>query len=207
MSYYRIIIFIAIATIAFGSARYCLAGAKPPEVFVETGICPGEYCRYGLHYIANKDVETYNKPNEIITGSIKKGTKVQSVTGDVYSVPLQVKRVPQRGKIFKNQKWIEAPELDMYANEKLDIDYGEKFYVIRYEAEGYWKAWFKGEIVSLPGIWDLSKLGVPKSTWWVQLKTESGIMNWVKAQPYVNFHEAFKCVDPNCGVWKIEGEP
>jgi hypothetical protein len=70
MSYYRIILLFAIATITFGSARFCLAEVKPPEVFVETGICPGEYCRYGLHYIANKDVETYNKPNGIITGSI-----------------------------------------------------------------------------------------------------------------------------------------
>jgi len=198
MNYPRIIILI-IMVLTTSTANICLAENKPPEVFVENGICPGEYCRYGLNFIALKDADTFDKPNGTKTGFIKKGTRVQTVTGHVYSIPLQVMRVPRRGTIMKEGKWMPAPAPDSYANGKLDIAYGDKFFVMRYIAEGWWVAWHKGKIIEVPEIWDLDKLGKPINTWWVQLKTDKGIPAWVKAEPYYQkFYDNFECFGPKC---------
>lgn len=188
--------------IIIGSVNICWAEMKPPKVYIENGICPGEYCHYGNNYVALKNVDTFDKPNGVKIGIIKKGTKVQSMTGDVYSVPLQVERVPRRGKIFKDGKWIPSPEPDCYANEKLDIDYGEEFFVLRYAAEGWWLAWHNGEIIQVPEIWDTDKLGEPQNTWWIQLKTDKGRKVWVKAEPsYKKFSNSFECFGAKCNEW------
>jgi hypothetical protein len=178
----------------------CRADECTSEVFIEKGICPGEYCRYGQHFVSQEDRDTYDKPNGVITGILEKGAKVQSITGAVYSIPLQVQRVPRRGRIFKDGKWVPAPELDLFADEKLDIAYGESFFVIRYEAEGYWKACHNGEIISVPEIWDVENLK-PKNTWWVQLKNVKGKKFWVKAEPYQQFRRVFRCVGADCNKW------
>lgn len=190
---------LLILAFIIGTTTLCIAEERPPEVFVEKGVCPGEYCRYGIDFTAVSDIDIFDKPNGKKTGTIKTGTKVQSITGDVYSFPLEVKRVPRRGTVFKDGKWIEAPGDDNYANENLDIGYGDRFFVIRYESEGYWKAWHNGNIISVPEIWDSKKEGEPKNVWWIQLKSENGMTFWVKAEPYQAFREAFKCIDPNCG--------
>jgi hypothetical protein len=174
----------------------CLAEETLPEVFVETDLCPAEYCRYGLDLTTSEDMDTFDRPNGTKIGTIKTGTKVLSVTGDLYSFPLQVVRSPRRGTTFENGKWVPAKEADYYAIENIDIAYGEKFFVIRYESEGYWKAWHKGKIVSVPEIWDSGKLGEPHNTWWVQLKTDNSKKVWVKVEPYYQkFYDAFKIND------------
>jgi len=201
MNYQRIALLLMMV-MTIGTANIGLADEKPPKVFIETNKCPGEYCRFGLNFVALKDVDTFDKPNGIKIGSIIKGAKVKSITGDVYSIPLLVERVPRRGTIMKDGKIFPAPEPDYYANENLDIAYGEKFFVMRYIAEGWWVAWHKGAIISVPEIWDIDKLGNPQNTWWVQLKTDNGMNVWVKAEPdYHEFYKSFECVGSDCNVW------
>jgi len=202
MNYRRISLLMMMIVTTIGTVNICWAEKKPPKVYIENGICPGEYCHYGNNFFALINVDTFDKPNGIKIGLIKKGTKVQSIKGDVYSIPLQVKRVPRRGTMFENSNWVEGPNPDIFAEDNKDIVYGEKFYVLRYWAEGTWYAWHKGKIIGVPEMWDKDKLGEPKNTWWVQLKTDKGIKVWVKAEPYYQkFYESFKCFGPKCMEW------
>jgi hypothetical protein len=198
MYHLRLLLLAAIALVAVPTM--CGADECSLDPFIEKDVCPGEYCRFGQSFVSLQNQDTYDKPNGAKTGILKKGSKVKSLTGDVYSIPLKVQRIPRRGKVYKDGGWVPAPEPDLFADQKLDISYGESFFVIRYGAEGYWMACHNGKIISVPEIWDWEKF-TPKNTWWIQLKTDTGQKVWVKAEPYQEFRSAFRCLGPDCDKW------
>jgi hypothetical protein len=91
-----------------------------------------------------------------VVARIAKGEKVQALTGEVHSIPLRV--VAQHdhpdGKIKR----------------------GEVIYILHYMGEGNWKVWHNGELVDIENFSDEGPF--PKYTWWVKVKTASGIVGW-----------------------------
>ena len=129
---------------------------KPPNVYVDKGACPFECCTY-REWEALADVAILDTPNgEKTVGRVKKGEKVEALTGEVHSVPLRV--------VVRH----DYPDSGVKA--------GDAVYVLHYEGEGYWKVWHDGKALSVA---DFSEEGPePKSTWWVKLKTRSGVVGW-----------------------------
>jgi hypothetical protein len=144
-------------------------GEKPPSVHVDAGACPFECCTY-REWVARTDVMLLDSPNsKRVVGRIKKGETVLALTGEVHSVPLRV--VVQQ----------DYPEISVKA--------GDTIYVLHYMGEGYWRVWHDGklgEIQDFPG-----NGAKPKTTWWVQLKTPSGVVGWTVERR--NFDNQDRC--------------
>lgn len=129
---------------------------KPPNVYVDKGACPFECCTY-REWVALTNVTLLDAANgKKVVGQIKKGEKVLALTGEVHSVPLRVV----------------AKEDDPDAGVKA----GDTFYILHYEGEGYYKVWRDGKLVDIQNFSD--KVRQPKTTWWVKLKTRSGVIGW-----------------------------
>jgi len=129
---------------------------KPPNVYIDKGACPFECCTY-REWVALANVTLLDIPNgKKVVGHIKKGEKVLALTGEVHCVPLRV--------IAKGDE----PDAGVKA--------GDTIYILHYEGEGYYKVWYDGKLVDIQNFSDNARQ--PKSTWWVKLKTRSGVIGW-----------------------------
>jgi hypothetical protein len=142
---------------------------KPPAVYIDKGACPFECCTY-REWVARTDVTLLDVPNgKAVVGQIKKDEKVLALTGEIHSVPLAV---------VARKDYLEA-----------GVEAGDTIYLLHYVGEGFWKVWHLGnvfEIDDLPG-----KAPKPKTTWWVKLKTSSGVIGW--AIDHRNFENQDAC--------------
>lgn len=128
---------------------------KPPSVYIDKGACPFECCTY-REWVARTDVVLLEGPNgKTVVGQVKKGERVLALTGEVHSVPVRV--VARR----------DYPDAGVKA--------GDTVYVLHYIGEGFWKVWHDGKLVEIDFFDKGSK---PKTTWWVKLKTSSGVIGW-----------------------------
>jgi len=120
----------------------------PPKLFIDKGACPFECCTY-REWTVEKDTELYDSiDGKKIIGIAKKGSQIRGITGEVHTVPLEIK----------------------------DND-GNKIYLLTYQGEGVWKVWDNGAVKTSVGQnWDGDPR--PKSTWWVQVKLSTGIIGW-----------------------------
>jgi hypothetical protein len=129
---------------------------EPPKVHIDEGACPFECCTY-REWVARTSVTLVVSPNgKKVVGRIKKGERVLALTGEVHSIPLRV--VAQR----------DVPDAGVKA--------GDRIYILHYVGEGYWKVWHNGQLVEIDNFSD--KAPKPKYTWWVKLKTSSGVVGW-----------------------------
>ena len=65
--------------------------------------------------------------------------------------------------------------------EQLFVDLGEQFLLLTYLGEGFYKVWYKGQILqSSMEDSQFKKLSEPKSIWWVKIKNRKGQIGWTK---------------------------
>jgi hypothetical protein len=130
--------------------------SAPPSPFIDKGACPFECCTY-REWTANQEISLVDQPNgKKVVAQLHKGEKVQGVTGEVHSIPMRV--------------------IAKYDDPETGVKIGDVIYALHYDGEGYWKVWHKGKLKDMEGI--LDKGPTPKATWWVQIKTASGIVGW-----------------------------
>lgn len=145
------------------------SNSAPPTPYIDKGACPFECCTY-RDWIANDGIALVDQPNgKRIVGRIRKGEKVQAVTGEVHGTPMRVVAEcnhPESG-----------------------VKVGDVIYILHYIGEGYWKVWHKGQLVEIENFSD--KGPYPHYTWWVKLRTTSGIVAW--AISHGNFSNQDAC--------------
>jgi hypothetical protein len=128
----------------------------PPSPYIDKGACPFECCTY-RNWTASQGIALVEQPNsKKIVARIHKGEKVQALTGEVHSIPLRV---------VAGQDHPDA-----------GVKRGEVIYILHYTGEGYWKVWHNGRLVEIDNFSD--KGPYPQRTWWVKVKTTSGIVGW-----------------------------
>jgi hypothetical protein len=129
---------------------------KPPSVYIDKGACPFECCTY-REWVARTDVTLLDSPNgKRVVARVKKGERVAALTGEVHSVPVRV---------VAHHDYPDA-----------GVKTGDTVYVLHYIGEGFWKVWHDGKLVEIDDFPD--KMSKPKTTWWVKLKTSSGVIGW-----------------------------
>ncbi len=148
---------VSILPLLFASNSALTAQDQPPSPFVVRGICPGEGCQYGVWTTA-KLISLYFAPEgSRIVGSLKPGSKVTAITGELYCWPIA--RVA--------------------SNAQPDFKLGDRFFLLWYEGEGYFKAWYHGKMVDLDASTD--NYPYPKQIWWAKVQTNTGQFAWARA--------------------------
>jgi hypothetical protein len=161
------------------------AGAKapgPPVPYEDVGACPFEGCVY-REWIANArvDVRSGRRPDDPIVFSLRRGDRVQAITGIVITV--------KPGRVqFK------AP-VDLASSAgPVHVQPGETLYLLTYHGEGETTAWLKGRLYDRldgteffnalcedrPAACNGSILERPQSVWWVRLRSVRGVMGWTR---------------------------
>lgn len=141
----------------------------PPHVFVDVGACPFECCTYRQWTVAETTTLLDRPGGKRVVSTLSKGDVVQGVTGKVISTPIAAKA---------DRDIPETP-----------IKKGDTFYVLHYNGEGYWKAWFQGKITLVhEDVLDFPK---PKAKWWVKVKDSHGNLGW--ALSHRNFAHQDAC--------------
>ena len=153
-----------------------------PETYIEKGACPFECCRYRIWKV-EKDANIYNEPHGTkIVGKIKKGEAVEGLTGEVESRPILVT--------------VTADHVDNNGNRFIK---GDKFYLLTYCGEGFFKAWFDGKLFNMDAVgvknsfeyyssnpfWAEASQRY-KHVWWKKIKTRQDIIGWTKEDVFSN---------------------
>jgi hypothetical protein len=148
--------------------------------FEDVGACPFEGCVY-RDWIANSavTVRTDRSPNSPTAFMLKKGERVQAITGIV--VTLKPGRVQFRNAV------------DLHTNAGyVHVEPGETLYLLTYLGEGETKAWFKGQMYDdvdgseffnalcddRPRSCNGRIVERPRVVWWVRLRNMKGLTGW-----------------------------
>jgi hypothetical protein len=146
----------ALAIASFAVAQEKVPQNRPPSVYVDIGACPFECCTY-RQWKVNDAVTLRNEPRGgFFVTSLDKGDIVEGLTGEVISIP----------RALKADR--DIPETRIKA--------GDTFYILHYDGEGYWKAWFRGRVTYV----HQSVVNVPRirADWWVKVKDAAGNVGW-----------------------------
>jgi len=57
-----------------------------------------------------------------------------------------------------------------------EVKAGDTIYILHYIGKGYWNGWHDGQVVEIDNL--PNEGSKPKTTWWVKLKTSSGVICW-----------------------------
>lgn len=165
-------------------------GKGPKNPFVDTGACPFECCKY-QKWLVVKDTPIYDK----VGGGkqvdiLKKGSKIEAVTGEVHIEPNPDEVIFDKGKYTK----------------------GEKIFLLTPQGEGFYKIWYQGKIDSIEVLDFFDNSGNPKECiipsgecwgrpmksmleqkrdWWIKFKTSKGKTGW--SDKANNFSENDSC--------------
>lgn len=94
---------------------------------------------------------------------VKPGASFTGVYGEVRSLPFEVKLQADDEKVKQ----------------------GETVYLLTDQGEGFFKAWYKGQIVQVNEAstdkFSREKSKKRESVWWVQVRLEDGRVGWMKA--------------------------
>ena len=149
-----------------------------PEVFVDTGACPGEGCGYNNLYKAQVEVRVFEKPaiSSPAVGVVSAGDTFISKHGEVHTVPTRFDVHRDSGPF--------AP--------------GDEVYAVTYLGEGHFRVFHNGELVSADLGFSPWGGGAGKTcdrpeycfgrlskelefTWWLFVLSETGLEGWVVA--------------------------
>ncbi len=165
----------------------CLAGAAwagqavAPASYVDEGACPFECCTYG-EWGVEQDVELRASPDPeaAVVGSAAKGSKLQALTGQV---------VISRPGVLQILKDYDSPDTDEHYRA------GEIVLVYTQLGEGFFRLWHAGAMRDESAAFLLDgdggfigcvddgtcwgqRISMPESTWWIQVRTPTGITGW-----------------------------
>jgi hypothetical protein len=141
--------------------------SKPPTPFVDKGACPFECCTYREWTVDKATlVRSAMRDRASVTFRLKRGERVQGMTGVVITSQPGVVRVLKRTKIGR-----------------FTANPGDRLYLLTYVGEGFHKVWFRGNI-SEEETYDETKFSAiskPKAVWWVKVKNRRGRIGWSKS--------------------------
>jgi hypothetical protein len=140
-------------------------GQNTPNLpYFDRGACPFECCTYRT-WIARNNVSLRKEMRTAspLLFSIKKGERVNAITGVVITSKAGIVEVIQDTKIGG-----------------LNIKSGSKLYTLTYLGEGFYKIWYKGKIYeeSVEGEKAFKIVSQPKAVWWVKIKNKKGQIGW-----------------------------
>ena|SRR3972149_1034755 len=143
--------------------------SKPPIPYENNGACPFECCTYREWYAKKETIILKDRRNgSPVAYKVGKGERVTGLTGVVITTK------PGRVKVLK-------PVRIGYYN----ASRGEIVYLLTYRGEGFFKVWYKGNIIDSVDMYGLdtnkvvfSILESPESIWWVQIKNKDGQTGW-----------------------------
>jgi hypothetical protein len=146
---------------------------KPPAVYEDWGVCPGEYCNYG-EWTAQWSMRAYSTRSlkSRVVFTVSEGENVTALTGLVATTSAGIVRF-ERG-------------VELGA---ISLKTGDQAYLLTYQGSGTFRIWFKGRSYDGAGPFcdDDSRaddcVGVvlrqPKHTWWVQIRNARRQTAWV----------------------------
>lgn len=172
---------------------------QPSMPYVDVGACPFEGCTYG-DWLTQTTVKVVSQPptwtdpqggrKPLFT--LHKGEKVTAMTG------LVIFRSPGRARILQPIALTAFVPGFPNSEERLQANAGEVVYLLTNHGEFFFTGWFKNRMVSLStkGFKDASRtlpscetdcrgeiLTRGDSEWWVQIRSRTGRIGWVKTDP------------------------
>lgn len=146
-------------------AGFALAQATPPLPYESKGLCPFECCTYSKNWVAERNIPVLASMNAKapVAFSLKKGEKVEGVTGSVITSSWGKAKGAPLSKTY--------PSRLVQPNESVDV--------ISYLGEGCFSVWKKGKVVQACSEEIHDPNPMPKNEWWVQIKNSSGQSGWV----------------------------
>ncbi len=150
-----------LAVILTAGYSQCEQSAVPPQLYISKGACPFECCTYQL-WIANRVVALVDHPGGKVIAQVRKGDKVQAITGEVETHQLRFK-IKRKGLDFDK---VTEP-----------VPVGSTVYLLHPVGEGFWLVWFNGKVIQM----DPEYVGPgPQYQWWAKVKVKSGRIGWVR---------------------------
>ena len=153
----------------------------PDSVLREAGGCPAGCCLYG-DWVANAPVPVFaterDASDTILT--IQPGDRGTALTGNLYTT--EVARVVVTREIHEDPS---------FTSSRLFVP-GDTLYILRYLAEGQYRAWMDGEVYHPIDFWVDSADWTPDhrasgymvgelvTDWWVNVRTSAGVEGWVR---------------------------
>lgn len=161
--------------------------ARPSVPYVVHGACPFECCTY-TNWRTTAALPVHAKPatSAPVLFRTEKGEHIKGDSGNVIvsRLGLLVARKP-----MKLEDWLNNEQVTTV------VPRGDTVYVLDYQGEGTWGAWYDGKLHSIDGDWDtidhvdhdprvvLSParlLQKPVSEWWAHITRRSGATGWVR---------------------------
>lgn len=172
-------LFITFLTLLLSFNANGSSKSSPANPFIDSGACPFECCKY-QKWSVDKDTQLFDKvEGKKQVGFLKKGSKLEAITGEVHIEPNPVEIVFDKGNFSK----------------------GDALYLLTPQGEGFYKIWHNGKIDSIETLDLFENSGLPKKcispskecwgkpkksileqkkTWWIKFKTTDGITGWSK---------------------------
>ncbi len=175
---------LAIVVLWAGSAVAQQGQEKPPLPYYDWGACPFECCTY-REWEAVKPVTAFKTRSARSSAAfqIKKGQRVQGVTGVVVTTKYGITRILKPVQIGYTSPG-KSPELSLSP--------GDVVYTLHYQGEASDLFWYHGKTysdqISVPeNAWGnvpyhevLRVESRPKYAWWVKVKNRQGMVGWSK---------------------------
>lgn len=159
------------------------AQTRPPLPYEDAGACPFECCTYG-EWVVNKRTAIHRSRNNNspVVFTVAPGDRVRGVTGVVITT--------KAGEI----KITRAITIQAYSDRgttarTIQARPGDIIYLLTSEGEGSYKAWYKGQLITINAIDVMeqnqrgsagygSRIPPTTSTWWMQIRNRQGQTGW-----------------------------
>lgn len=143
--------------------------------FKDVGACPFECCTYREWTAIKETVVLKNmSDNSPALFKIKKGEKIEGVTGTVITTKAGIREALRNAYIYYYEE-------NGKRESKVKVRKGEWLSVLTYLGEGVYKVWYKGKIyeshLDPPEFKNISQ---PKSVWWVKVKNRKNQIGWTR---------------------------
>jgi hypothetical protein len=170
--------FIAIDPAAAPSFEPAYIPGGPTFPFEDWGACPMECCAYREWNVQKETVvrtDRYETAPAAFT--VKPGEWVTGITGVV------IVTVPGRAEVKTPMKLGSRPAAP-----------GDVLEFLTYQGEGFYKAWFKGQMLDGIEGYDTIVMTVePTWVWWAEIKNKKGQIGWTNETR--NFDHIYSCGD------------
>lgn len=137
----------------------------PPPIYEDIGACPFECCKYGRWNVVRPValMADWRSPSSATVAETSAGEEITALTGVVITVR------PGLFQVVSN-----------FTLAGMRLNAGDVVYALTNKGEGFVKAYFRGFVVEdIDVSWkELKHLRDAESQWWVQIKTEAGVIGW-----------------------------
>ncbi len=168
--------FIAIDPAVAPSFEPVILPGGPSFPFEDWGACPMECCAYREWSVQKKTVvrsDRYDTAPAAFT--VKPGEWVTGITGVVITT------VPGRGEVTTSMK---------LGNRQAAP--GDVVEFLTYQGEGFYKAWFKGQMLDgVEGYNPIVMKVEPVWVWWAEIRNKKGQVGWTNQTE--NFDHIYSC--------------